>query len=504
MSQPIETGAAADIVPGEDRGESGSTVLSKSRGAGGMGAREYAILVGAGAFATTFAQSRVLAQLPTTFLLKEHFQLQKEDVALFFFWATFAWNVKPVAGILTDAFPLFGTRRRHYMILGSAAAGVFWLLMGVSSYAYAPLLLATIGMNIATVFSSTVMGGLMVEAGQMFGASGRMSSLRQLVQSVASIVAPLLGGYLATRAYGWTAGIGAAAVLALAACTFWVLREPRIVRAVAAASAEAVARVRQRPPAALLGGLLATAVIATWLFQIPEMKNIAFSLYALVLVFALVIATAMTPTSNAVIVGAQIQLGQIFRSRTLWMAVAMLFLIYTVPGFNTALVYQQSDVLQFGKSYIGLLSSLEGAVGVAAALFYVFYCRKVNLQVLLVGSVGLNGVATFLYLVYNASTAPLIHIVGGFLVIMSELALMDLAVRSTPRGCEALGFALMMSVRNFGIALSDVIGSQMMDEFHVSFNSLVIINGLTTLAVLGFAPLLPRAIVNRREGEPIG
>jgi hypothetical protein len=468
-----------------------------------MGPREYAIMVGAGAFATTFAQSRILANLPTTFLLKEQFQLPKEDVALFFFWATFAWSVKPVAGILTDAFPLFGTRRRHYMILGSLTAGVMWLLMGMSSRAYAPLLAASIGMNIATVFSSTVMGGLMVEAGQQFGASGRMTSLRQLVQSVAQILAPLVGGYLAMRAFGWTTGVGAITVFALAACAIRYLSERPVAR-ISAATAEAIAAARQRPPAVLIGGLLATLAVATWLLRVDELQNIAFSLYALVLVFTLVIATSVIPSSNPVIVGAQTQLGQIFRSRTLWMAVAMLFLIYTVPGFNTALVYQQSDVLKLDKSYIGVLFALEGAAGVAAAVFYAFYCRKLTLRNLLLGGVALNALTTLLYLAYTGTTAPVVHIVTGFMIIMSELALMDLAVRSTPRGCEALGFALMMSVRNFSLSLSDVLGSQMMDGLHVSFNTLIIVNAVTTLVVLGFLPLLPKAIVNPREGESIG
>src|SRR5438552_3827400 len=83
---------------------------------------------------------------PTTFLLKDYFHLEKEDVAFFFYWVTFPWNVKPLVGILTDAFPLFGTRRRHYMMLGSIAAGGMWLLMGASSTNYSLLLATTLGM----------------------------------------------------------------------------------------------------------------------------------------------------------------------------------------------------------------------------------------------------------------------------------------------------------------------------------------------------------------------
>jgi hypothetical protein len=40
--------------------------------------RHYAVLVGAGAFATTFAQLRTLANYPLTFLLKEHYALRQE------------------------------------------------------------------------------------------------------------------------------------------------------------------------------------------------------------------------------------------------------------------------------------------------------------------------------------------------------------------------------------------------------------------------------------------
>jgi predicted MFS family arabinose efflux permease len=183
------------------------------------------------------------------------------------------------------------------------------------------------------------------------------------------------------------------------------------------------------------------------------------------------------------------------------MAVVLILLVYTVPGYNTALIYQQSDVLKFSKSFIGLLGSLEGVFGVCAAVFYALFCRKVNLRWLLTGSIALNGLATFLYLTYTASTAPVIHSIAAPMGILSELALIDLAIRSTPRGCEALGFALMMSVRNFGIGMSDVLGSHLMDQYHVRFNSLIVVNGLLTLAVLLFVPLLPRAIMTRREGE---
>src|SRR2546429_468908 len=89
-----EPGAALDN--GNQAPPEGRTAAS------GISIKQYIILVAAGAFATTFAQQRVLANYPTTFLLKDHLKLAREDVSFFFFVATFAWNLKPLAGILTD------------------------------------------------------------------------------------------------------------------------------------------------------------------------------------------------------------------------------------------------------------------------------------------------------------------------------------------------------------------------------------------------------------------
>jgi predicted MFS family arabinose efflux permease len=209
------------------------------------------------------------------------------------------------------------------------------------------------------------------------------------------------------------------------------------------------------------------------------------------------------PAKNPVIVRAQGQLSQIFASKTLWMAVVMLFLVYTVPGLNTALVFQQSEVYKFDTEYIGFLGSVEGVVGIFAALAYGVVCRRFSLRTLIIGGVGLSGLTTYLYLFYGHDTAPFIHGAAGFFGVVAELCLMDLAVRSTPKGCEALGFSLMMSVRNFGLSMSDVIGTQIMDQFHVSFPTMVSVNATTTMVVLLFVPFLPRLVVGAKEGEKL-
>src|SRR5215475_15378771 len=145
----------------------------------GLTLRQYYLMVGLGAFVTTIAQPGVIGRLPLRILLKDDLHLGAQALATFMFVSTFAWNVKPLAGLLSDAVPLFGTRRRHYMILGAGLAALCWFALGIVPHHYGWLLAAALGANAFMVMASTVMGGLMVEAGQAYGVSGRVTSMRQ-------------------------------------------------------------------------------------------------------------------------------------------------------------------------------------------------------------------------------------------------------------------------------------------------------------------------------------
>jgi len=138
-----------------------------------------AIIIIAGIFATTLAQPQVLGKIPLQNILKNELHVEPSKMADFFFWCGLAWYFKPFAGILTDAFPLFRTRRRWYLLLSSALAAVCWVGLGHVPQTYSNLLWAAIVVNFFMVIASTVVGAYLVESGQRLGATGRLTALRQ-------------------------------------------------------------------------------------------------------------------------------------------------------------------------------------------------------------------------------------------------------------------------------------------------------------------------------------
>jgi len=114
----------------------------------------------------------------------------------------------------------------------------------------------------------------------------------------------------------------------------------------------------------------------------------------------------------------------------------------------------------------------------------------------------LNAVLTLTYLFYTSEVrAMFIEAQGGFVGTLAELVMMDMAVRATPKGCEGMGFSLMMSVRNTGIGVSDILGSRLIEKYHFTLFNLVWLNAGTTALVLIAIPFLPRLLMDRSDAK---
>lgn len=399
--------------------------------------RNITVVMGCGIFVSGFAQVAVIGSLPFRLLLKDHLGYGATMVSVFTQVAAIPWNLKFLAGVVTDGVPIFGTRRRHYLMLTSAAAALLWLAVGLVPPRYVPLLLMVTIMNVALVFVSTVSGGLLVEAGQRFGATGRISSWRVVADNVAMLGLPL-GGLLAAMSLETTAAMAAAPLLGMFLVAMLLLREPNTCK---------------RDP-------------QFW-------------------------------------AGIRAQFSIVFRSRILWATAGLLFLIQFSPGFQDPLLFYQRDDLHFSSEFISLLLLVDVVAGASGALAYGYFCRRRSLRFLLYASIVVTALVTLLFMAYNGrKSAILIEAVYFFVYWLAQLPLFDLAARATPRGNEAMGYAVILSIWNWGLFASNLIGSALYEHAHIPFKHLVWINAATTALVLIAVPFLPKRLVDVREGDP--
>jgi Na+/melibiose symporter-like transporter len=200
-----------------------------------------------------------------------------------------------------------------------------------------------------------------------------------------------------------------------------------------------------------LGGLLSTAG-----FMRATGANAVFALTIFPIAYIFLKEQRVAQDRSSVVFrNAGEQLKTILRSKSLWMALLFIPLFYFSPGFATPLFYKQTDELHFSGQAIGNLGVFSGAFAILAAILYSQLIKRVRIRTLLLIAIATAAAGTLLYLFYSSWTGALfIESQNGFFFGLAEVALLDLAARATPKGCEGLGYSLILSIRNVALFAS--------------------------------------------------
>ena len=350
------------------------------------------------------------------------------------------WIIKPLYGLVSDFIPLFGYRRKSYLLIANAAATCGFLLvtqLTVPDRLVFALMLTAYAMAI----SSTLCGAVLVENGQRLKESGTFINQQWLWYNVAAMTAAIVGGQLVQNLAPTSALHSAAALVSCA-------------------------------PLLVIFGTV---------FLIPEKK-------------ARMNIQGMKHTFEG--------LSSTFRRRHLWIIAAFIFLYYFSPGLSTPLYFIMTDDLKFSQAYIGFLGSLAGAGWVAGAFLHRWYLKKLTLKKLLNLSIVIGTLASLAFLFFwNEATAAVISFSSGLAAMIATVATLTLAADYCPRRAEGFAFAVLMSIINLATALADNLGSYLFtDVFHRNLSPLVVLSAAFTAFAFVLVPLLH--LGEKRQGDP--
>ena len=377
---------------------------------------------------------------PLSFYLKQVHGWTALQVTAFLAVFNLPWIIKPVYGLLSDFVPVFGYRRKSYLIVANivAMAAYLWStqLNTPGELVWALQLTAY-----AMAISSTVCGAVLVENGQRLGESGRFVNQQWLWFNVAAMASAIGGGQLVQWLPPATALHTAALIVAAA------------------------------PTAVLLGTLL-----------LVEEKPARLDARAL----------------RSSIVG----LADAFKKRELWIVGSFLFLYYFSPGFATPLYYALTDNLKFPQAFIGILGSVTSAGWIAGAVLYPRLFETMSSRRLLNVSIALGTATAAAYLLLtNQTSAVILSFCSGFSAMLATVATVTLAADYCPPRTEGFSFAVMMSLINLATASGDVIGSYLFDHlFHHQLTPLIVVSAAFTAFAFVLVPLL--RLGDKPQGQP--
>ena len=384
-------------------------------------------------------QTGGLIAQPLNYYLKQIFGWTPVQVTAYLTILNLPWIIKPVYGIVSDFLPLFGYRRKAYLVLANAAAVVAycWVTQITEPSKLIFVLLLT---AYAMAISSTLCGAILVENGQRLGASDAFVNQQWLWFNIAALASGFIGGQLVERLSPAGALHAAAAIIAVA-------------------------------PLAV--------VFAGW-FLISEPKG-------------RIDLAEMKKTFGSLLAA--------FTVRDLWLIGLFLFLYYLSPGMGTPLYYHMTDDLKFSQEYIGILGSISSAGWIAGALLYRRFLKGITAKTLLNLSILFGTLATAAFLLlWDEAAAAVINFFSGFAGMVAFVATLTLAADYCPQRAEGFAFAALMSITNFSGALSDNIGSFLYEHlFNRQLDPLILVSAAFTALAFAFVPLL--RLRSKRPGE---
>ena len=384
-------------------------------------------------------QTGGLIAQPLNYFLKEQYGWTPVQVTAYLTVLNFPWIIKPVYGIVSDFIPLFGYRRKAYLVLANAAAAAayFWV---ASLTAPGEILFALLLTAYAMAASSTLSGAVLVENGQRLGVSDTFVNQEWLWFNIAAVASALLGGVLV----------------------------------------EHLSPAGALHTAAIIVGIAPFLAIFGSLFLISEERSRAD-------------LAQLKGTFRALLTS--------LRQRELWLVGGFLFLYSFNPGFGTPLYYYMTDELRFSQQFIGILGAVSSGGWIAGALIYRWGLRGMTSQALLYLSIVCGAGATLLFLLLaDPIAAVLVNFAAGIAGMISMVASLTLAADFCPPRSEGFTFAALLSLTNLAMSLGDNIGSLLFEHvFAGRLAPLILVSAAGTAIAAPFVPLL--RLGGKRHGE---
>ncbi|KAI8010176.1 hypothetical protein LOK49_LG06G03010 [Camellia lanceoleosa] len=394
-----------------------------------------------------------LSRLAVSFYLKDDLHLDPAETAVISGFSALPWLIKPLYGFISDSVPLFGYRRRSYLVLSGLLGALSWSLMATfvdSKYSAAFCILLG---SLSVAFSDVVVDSMVVERarGESQSMSGSLQSLCWGSSAFGGIVSAYFSGSL-VEAYGVRFVFGVTALL------------PLITSAVAVL-------VQEKPVFGLARG--SNLSLAGPSFFESSKHNI-------------------------------IQLWEAVKQPNVFLPTLFIFLWQSTPQSDSAMFFFTTNKLGFTPEFLGRVKLVTSVASLLGVGLYNGFLKKVPLRKIFVATtvfgaaLGMTQVFLVTGLNRKFGISDEWFAIGDNLIITvlgqaSFMPVLVLAARLCPSGMEATLFATLMSISNGGSVLGGLIGAGLTQLFGVTkdkFDNLVFLIILCNLSSLLPLPLL--------------
>ncbi|KAJ8905455.1 hypothetical protein NDN08_001962 [Rhodosorus marinus] len=400
-----------------------------------------------------------ISRLAASFFFKDSLGLSPAEMAAFTGLGTLPWMIKPFYGFLSDSLPLFGFRRKSYLVLSGLLGAASWLVLGTAVDTTAQAVTAFLLASMGVAISDVVADSLVVERvrGHPQSEAGKFQSLCWGASAVGGLLSSYFSGSLLETM-----------------------------------SPTSVFKLTSVIP------LLGAAVALT----LTEKKQDQFT-----------VSNAM---DSFKLQGQR--LWGALKQKAVWMPTLFVFLWQATPNADSAMFYFNTTELQFPPEFLGRVRLLSSAAALLGVGVFQTFLKNVPVKKMLVGAtlisvpLGLTPIILVTHMNRSLGIPDQTFALGDTAVlgVLGQVAFMPtlvLAARLCPPGVEGTLFAALMSIYNASGAVSTELGALMTsflgvrDENFSNLPLLLAICNMLPLAVLPLAGMIDAAPSSQPDEE---
>lgn len=438
-----------------------------------------------------------LARLAQTFLLKDDLHLGPAEMSATLGILALPWTIKPLYGFLSDGFPIFGYRRRSYLVLAGIVgflsySSLAWGLGGGSGSETSDIGSNNMALTITVVslllssasiaLADVVADGIVVQKTRDATANGGDPAIAGGLQSLcwgsasvgALISAYFSGSLLETMSPREVFGIASVLPLAVGGMSLLIEEEP-------------IRRSEKSDSVATHGSN-----------KLVEKSELSIN--------GEVIASDDAASS---IRDQMSSLWDALREPSIWKPILFIFLWKATPTSDGAMLYFLTDDIGFGPEFLGRVRLVTAASSLFGVWLYNQYLRRVPIKDVLLWTSIISAPLGLTQLLLISHYNRELGIPDGAFVfgddvvlsILGEVAFLPtlvLAARLCPPGVEAVLFATLMSIYNGASTVGTEIGAaltKLLGVTETDFSNLALLT-----IICNISSLLPLVLIGLLDG----
>ena len=453
-----------------------------------------------------------LADLSVQYLYKDDYHLTPAQVSIATGITGIPWIIKPVWGIISDNIPLFGYRRKTYLMICGLLAGLCWFALSTFNMSVEFGISILLISSMCLAFNSVIGEALIVEAAQCNNNRNEITEEQRQneasnnvsfffgVKSIGVLITSYAGGWLLQYTSKYTVFYITMIFPLVAGLSSWLLPEKRIIKKEFNDDDEVAVDAT---------GNIEIVSRAGEVIDIKQNNDNLNDLSTPTDQQRLIDREQYSPNSlfereDQVNAGGNwTKMTTFIKNPSIYKPIIFIFLFSSTPSTGSAMFFFYTNRLGFTTEFMGEIQLASAIASILGIWIFNRWFRNTSFVKIFILSAIICTLANLtqvcLVLEWNKYLGindKLFCLTGNLLIqVFAELNIIPilvLACRICPKNVEGTMYAFLMSILNFGSMVSNewgALNTYLLGITDTNFDNLwllVLISSLTTVAPLPF------------------